>query len=336
MRVTLRDIAAEAGVSLQTVSNVMRGRTARVSPATTERVLAIVVARGYVPNGSARALAANSSKTVGLFVPAHDDSQLLLTPYDVGVLGGLERELRGRGFDLLLRGITELGEVRELVQTWNLAGAVLLEFPEALLERVQPMGDAVVVSLDAYIRNPAVLSVRSDDVAGGRLAAAHLIAAGHRRLAFLGSVGRPTTVVGQRFSGFTAAAVEAGVPEPGHVPARLTHSAGYALARWWIDAVERPTAVLASADILAIGFIQGLADAGIRVPTEVSVIGYDDLAAGEYVTPRLTTIAQDFAAKSVAVATLVFGEGAGDVSSPVVTPVALVERASVAPPPRVC
>ncbi len=330
MRVTLRDIAGEAGVSLQTVSNVVRGRTERVSAATTERVLAIVRERGYVPNASARTLAANVSRTIGLFVPAGDGSQQLLSPYDVAVLGGLERELRVRGFDLLLRGVTGLHEVRELVQTWNLAGAVMLEFAEPVLERIMPIGDAVIVSLDAYIRNPAVLSVRSDDIGGGRLAAGHLIGAGHRRLAFMGSVGRGSTVVGQRFEGFLTETSERGCPEPEHIPARLTHDEGYALARTWPQSEDRATAVFAAADILAIGFIQGLSDAGIRVPADVSVIGYDDLAAGQYVTPRLTTIAQDFAAKSAAVGALLFGET--DAASPVVTPVTLIERASVAAP----
>ncbi|MEY2849996.1 MAG: hypothetical protein RI885_2663 [Actinomycetota bacterium] len=363
MRVTLRDIAAEAGVSLQTVSNVVRGRTSRVSEATTERVLRLVSERGYVPNASARTLAASTSRTIGLFVPAREQTEQLLSPYDVAVLGGLERELRMRGYDLLLRGVGGLGEVTGLVQTWSLAGAVLLEFPEALLEKVEPIGDAVIVSLDAYIRNPAVLSVRSDDRAGGRLAAARLLAAGHRTVAFLGDVGADRddaaaagtmavdsfSVLAERLSGFRTEAL-AGLATVEYVPARLSHGDGYALARWWLDHPGvpgvpgvpgasglsgssdrshsgRPTAVFAAADILAIGFIQGLADAGVRVPADVSVIGYDDLAAGQYITPRLTTIAQDFTAKSAAVSALLFGET--DAASPVITPVTLVERASV-------
>ena len=326
MRVTLRDIAAEAGVSVQTVSNVVRGNTARVSPAMTERVRAIIAERGYVPNASARSLAANSSRTIGLLVPARGENQLLLSPYDADMLGSLEREFRARGFDLLLRGINDLDEVREVVQTWNLFGAVLLEFAEADLERLEPIGDSVLVALDAHIRSTTVLSVRADDDGGGRLAARRLVDAGHTRVAFAGQLGTRTTVIRSRLEGFGAELEAAGILEPELLPAPLTHEAGYALAERW-SGNHPPTAVFASADILAIGLMQGLSDAGIRVPADVSVIGFDDLAAGQYVTPRLTTIAQDFAAKSAAVCSLLFAET--DAVSPVITSVSLVERESV-------
>ena len=327
MRVTLRDIAAEAGVSLQTVSNVVRGNTARVSAATTKRVRAIIADRGYVPNASARSLAANSSRTIGLLVPAGDDAQPLLSPYDVDMLGSLEREFRSRGFDLLLRGISDVSEVRDVVHTWNLFGAVLLEFSEPMLEGLDPLDGSVLVGLDGHIRNPAVLSVRADDEQGGRIAARRLIEAGHRHVAFAGRIGEWTSIVRARLDGFRAELAAAGLPEPEHLAVPLSHEAGYSAAAQWRSPAA-PTAVFAAADILAIGLMQGLTDAGIRVPDDVSVIGFDDLAAGRYVTPRLTTIAQDFTAKSAAVAALLFGEA--DATPPVVTAVRLIERGSVA------
>ncbi|TXN32687.1 LacI family transcriptional regulator [Lacisediminihabitans profunda] len=345
MRVTLKDIAAEAGVSLQTVSNVVNGNHARVSTATIDRVLSIVTARGYVPSASARTLAGSASRTIGLIVPAADISRLLLSPYDVDMLGGLEREFRSRGFDLLLRGIVDVAEVREVVQTWNLHGAVLLEFTESQVGALRAVGEAVLVSLDAYADNPAVRSVRIDDFDGGRQAAGHLLRAGHRSVAFAGLMGSTTGVVRERLAGFRAGLASEGVmlSDDAVLDAHASHEAGHALAtslaaRWAESRLEpgaRPTAIFATADILAIGLIQGFVAAGLRVPRDVSIIGFDNLAAGLYVTPQLTTIAQDFGAKASAVSSLLFTRPAeiGRSASPIVTGVQLIERASVAAPP---
>jgi LacI family transcriptional regulator len=335
VRVTLRNIADEAGVSLQTVSNVVNGNSARVSPATAERVLEIVRRRGYVPSASARTLAGRTSRTIGLIVPARDAERLLLSPYDVDMLAGLERELRSRGYDLLLRGIDDLSELREVVQAFTLAGAVLLEFSEALVDEVTAVGSAPLVALDAYATNPAVRSVRIDDADGARQAARCLIDAGHTRIAFIGEIGGTHGVVRERLAGFTAELATAGLAvAPGDlIESTSTHHAGYALAtelaRAWRAAPDagHPTAIFAPADILAIGLIQGFADAGVAIPTDVSIIGFDNLAAGTYVTPRLTTVAQDFAAKARAVCDLLFGDG---VESPIITTVRLIDRESVA------
>ena len=109
MRVTLKDIAAEAGVSIMTVSNVVNGNRARVSPETIERVQRIVERRGYVPSASARSLAARSSRLIGLLVPAADEDTLTISPHTVAMLGQIERELRKRDYHLLLRGVAASG-----------------------------------------------------------------------------------------------------------------------------------------------------------------------------------------------------------------------------------
>ncbi|WP_026932304.1 LacI family DNA-binding transcriptional regulator [Glycomyces tenuis] len=312
MRVTLKDIAAEAGVSPMTVSNVINGKRARVSQATIDRILRIVEQRGYVPSASARSLAARSSRIIGLLVPAAGEDSLTISPHTVEIIGVLERELRKHDYHLMLRGIARLDEVAEALRSWNLDGAVLLGFQDVEIDRLGPavVGRVALVAMDSYSENPLALGVRSDDFTGAELAARHLLELGHRRIAFAGPAFFETGVVRQRYEGFRSAFAEAGAPWEGAMVSAVetTHAAGREFGR--LLAVEHPevTAVFATADILAIGVMEGLAEAGRAVPGEVSVIGYDDLDIATYVTPKLTTVAQDIPAKAAVAVRLLLGQ----------------------------
>ncbi len=312
MRVTLKDIAAEAGVSTMTVSNVINGKRARVSQATIDRILRIVEQRGYVPSASARSLAARSSRIIGLLVPATGEDSLTISPHTVEIIGVLERELRKHDYHLMLRGIARLDEVAEALRSWNLDGAVLLGFQDVEIDRLGPavVGRVALVAMDSYSENPLALGVRSDDFTGAELAARHLLELGHRRIAFAGPAFFDTGVVRQRYEGFRSAFAAAGAPWEGATVAAVetTHAAGREFGR--LLAAEHPevTAVFTTADILAIGVMEGLAEAGLAVPGDVSVVGYDDLDIATYVTPKLTTVAQDIPAKAAVAVRLLLGQ----------------------------
>ena len=213
MRVTLKDIAAEAGVSIMTVSNVVNGNRARVSPETIERVQRIVERRGYVPSASARSLAARSSRLIGLVVPAADEDTLTISPHTVAMLGQIERELRKRHYHLLLRGVAHPAEIAEAVHSWNLDGAVLLGFLDEDVDRLtaQAVGDVAMLAIDSYSDNPVTTGVRSDDFAGAQMAARHLLERGHRGIVFAGPLFSDVGVVRRRFDGFRKAFDDAGV-----------------------------------------------------------------------------------------------------------------------------
>lgn len=332
--VTLKDIASEAGVSLMTVSNVINGKTARVSPRTIDRVQGIVERRGYVPNAFARSLAGKSSRVIGLLVPASDEDNLVVSPHNMAIAGALERQLRKAGYHLILRGIGSTDEVSEVVRAWDLEGAVLLGFLDEEIEELPGLGSAHVVAIDSYAVNPLTTGVRSDDVAGGRLAAEHLIAYGHRQIVFAGPPLQRTGVVRARYDGFRSALSAADIDwdESLISASTTTYDAGLGVGRRL--RVEHPTAtaVFATADILAVGIMEGLADAGARVPEDVSVIGFDNLDIGAYVTPKLTTIAQDITAKAVAAASMLLDsiEHGSHATVPNVLAVEVIERGSVA------
>ncbi|MCO7273501.1 MULTISPECIES: LacI family DNA-binding transcriptional regulator [Cellulosimicrobium] len=326
-RVTLKDIAREAGVSVMTVSNVVNGNLGRVSPATAREVERIVAARGYVPNGPAQSLAARRTRLVGLLLPDRaDGGSLLGSPHDVAVAGAVEARLRERDHHLMLRGVTHHRDVLDSVQRWNLDGIVVMGFTDDELATLDlPRGVPAVV-VDTYVDAPGAATVRADDFEGGRLAGEHLRALGHREVVLCGPVGTTSQVVRERLAGFRAGlgldpadAAEPSAPdrhtreeraaqdvvrgEAGDgvvlhvVPANTTYDDGLDAAARVAASHPGATAVFATADVLAAGISRGLTQAGVRVPGEVSVVGFDDAEIARYVDPPLTTVAQDTALK---------------------------------------
>ncbi|MFD4673256.1 LacI family DNA-binding transcriptional regulator [Lentzea sp. NPDC058450] len=337
MRVTLKDIAEAAGVSVMTVSNVINGKSARVSADTVERVRRIIDERGYVPSASARSLAANQSRLVGLLVPAASEDSLAISPHNIAIIGQIERRLRKRGYHLLLRGVADTSEIGEALRSWSLDGAVLLGFLDEEISdlRRQVTGATPVLAIDSYAPNPLTTGVRSDDFTGARLAAAHLLSLGHRRIVFAGPSFTDVGVVHERFLGFQKAFEESGLSTEDCPIETLntTHENGVALGRRWAVAHPDATAVFATADILAIGIIEGMLQAGVSVPDEVSVVGFDDLDISAYITPKLTTIAQDIVGKATHAVDrlLTLIDGGDRPADPLVLDVRLVERGSTAP-----
>ena len=338
MRVTLKDIADEAGVSMMTVSNVVNGKRARVSPETIERIQRIVAERGYVPSASARSLAAKSSRLIGLLVPAADEDSLMISPHNVAIVGQIERELRKGGYHLMLRGISQPAEVAEALQSWSLDGAVLLGFLDEEIDRLtaRTIGKVALLAIDSYSANPLTTGVRSDDYTGALLAARHLLELGHRQIVFAGPSFSDVGVVHQRFEGFQAAFAEAGLSWQERLVTveTTTHASGRELGRRLMTEHPDATAVFATADILAIGIMEGLTESAFSVPTDVSVLGFDNLDLSEYVTPKLTTIAQDIPQKAgIAVRLLLDAvERSKHPTEPITLDVRLIPRASTAPP----
>ncbi len=254
MAVTLRDIAEEAGVSVMTVSNVVNGKSARVSQATIERVTRIVERRGYVPNAPARSLAAQQSHVIGVLVPVGEGDSLLMSPHHTAVIGGVERQLRKHGYHLLLRGIADPAEVGDAVRGWSLDGAILLGFLDEEVDGITIDG-VPMVAIDSYSSNPRTIGVRSDDVAGGLAAGRYLIEHGHRNVAFAAPHFTDVGVVRRRYDGFRRAFEEAGLDfeETRILEVPTTYEDGRRLAARLRAEHPEVTAVFATADILAIG-----------------------------------------------------------------------------------
>jgi len=303
-RVTLRTVARRVGVSPMTVSNAF-SRPDQLSAALREKILAAAAELGYAgPDPAARTLARGSTGTVGILfhgTPRHALSDDLVALFLAVVAEVLGRD--GLALTLLPNlGTRDVEPVRDVAMD----GAIIYscspvdEHVEWLRRRQLPL---VLVDQPPDDRFP---SVNVADRAGACAAATHLVEFGHRRIALLAANSDDRYVQRERLHGWRDALGPAGItPVPRYVE-RSDGEEAYAAARELLAAPDRPTAVLAFSDALAADVLRAAADLRLRVPADVSVIGFDDSPLARRLTPALTTVRQDAVAKgSTAAAELV-------------------------------
>ena len=329
-RVTTRDVAARAGVSQPTVSLVLgRNPTARVAPETRERVLRAAEELGYRPNVLARGLVQRRSFALGIVVPD------LRNPFFVDVVSGAERVAAEERYAVLLSETGGRSPVPHLeaLQARQIDGILIDAHAAALLPADLLAGVNVVLIDEPSERWPGVAS---DAAGAGRLAGEHLLALGHRRVAFIGPAD-DVHAFRMRERGFVQALRAAGVALPSvrlrRAPA--TAAGGLEAMRALLALVPRPTAVFCANDLAALGALKACAAAGVRVPAELSLVGCDDIELGRLVTPELTTIAVPARELGARAARLLLralaGEPAPRASRPL--PVRLVARGTSATAP---
>jgi LacI family transcriptional regulator len=293
-RASIADVARLAGVSVGTVSNVLN-RPDRVAPTTRERVEAAISQLDFVPNGSARQLRVGTITTVGAIVLD------IANPFFTDVARGIEERLSRDDYTLMVASSDEdpkrESRYLRLFEQHGVRGVMVVPATDDVerLVTLHERGVGVVV-LDRPSPVPELSSVAVDDVHGGELAAQHLIAQGHTRLAFLNG---PHTIrqCADRHAGVVRALAAAGL-DPATALDELTVSlnadGGEAGTRALLDrsAADRPTAVFCVNDLVALGAVRTLRRAGVSVPGEVAIVGYDDVAfAAELATP-LTAVRQ--------------------------------------------
>ncbi|WP_030751035.1 LacI family DNA-binding transcriptional regulator [Streptomyces griseus] len=290
--VGIKDVAREAGVSVGTVSNVIN-QPERVSPATLEHVRRVIDRLGYVRSESARQLRAGRSRIVALLVLDMGN------PFFVDIARGAERAARAAGLGVMVCNsdqnpgdeadyLSLFAEQRVrgvLVTPADPSGANLRDFrrhgiPYVLVDRVGGDGGGCSVSVD--------------DVAGGSLAIRHLAATGHRTFAYVSGPDRLQQVRDRR-EGALLALAEAGLPAGAlrEIPAdRLDVASGRDAGARLLGLADRPTAVFCANDLLALGVLQALYAAGVRVPEDMAIVGYDDIEFAAAATVPLTSVRQ--------------------------------------------
>jgi LacI family transcriptional regulator len=294
--VTRNQVAERAGVSTAVVSYVLNDGPRAVAPATRDRVLGAVRELGYRPNHLARSLRSRRTRTLGLLVP--DASN----PFYSEVAKGIEEEGYRRGYSLTM-GNTNGSPERRASYVESLVSrqvdAVLYDSTGVSLEEVELlerygvlavyMGTADEVDDGVGERIP---SVTIDTRPGGEAVGRHLLARGHRRMAcVMGSQAMPPDEQRPwaRVEGFLDALGSAGLEAP-VVWAGEHPDDGYRAAGELLEGATRPTAIFAANDLLAIGVMRRAFDLGLRVPEDLAVCGFDDIAISSYVQPRLTTV----------------------------------------------
>ena len=291
-RATIRDIASLAGVSIATVSRVLNDRP-DVSDETREAVMRVVRERGFSTNRGARGLSLGRTGIVGLTLP------FVHAAYFSGILAGAAEALYERDMRIILCPTLHEHDrevnLLERLMRGTTDGAILLlpsESPEEL-ETLRRQGYPFVV-VDARAPVPdGIPVVSAAHAAGAKQATEHLLGLGHRRIAAItGHDGWTATV--ERLHGFRAALASAGIiPDPELiVEANWEISGGFDAAERLLALPDRPTAIFAFNDNLAIGALQAARSARLRVPDDLSIVGFDDSEQAQIVTPTLTTVRQ--------------------------------------------
>jgi LacI family transcriptional regulator len=290
--VSVRDVAIAAGVSVGTVSNVLN-RPDRVAAATVERVNAAIADLGFVRNDAARQLRAGRSRSIGLIVLDVGN------PFFTDVARGAERRAEEDGFSILLGNSDESssreGGYLDLFEEQRVHGVLISPVADVLprLRKTRDRGIPVVL-VDRQAPDRSFSSVAVDDVAGGRTAVEHLIEIGRKRIAF---VGGPESIrqVSDRLSGARIAASERAGVALEYVPtSSLTVRAGVEAATELVarGPSSRPDAVLAANDLVSIGVLQAASLAGMSLPDDLAIIGYDDIDFAATATVPLTSMRQ--------------------------------------------
>jgi len=335
--VTLRDIADEAGVSIATVSNVVNGNMSRVSPGNAERIRKIIKKRRYVPNSSARTLAAKSSQIIAGILLGGQGENMLRDPYSAEFFGELVRAVQDRGYYLMIRYVNNYEEVIQSLRSWNVDGAVFIGTSDAYIKKIQQEIQIPLIFTDSYTTQQKINNVGINDFQGGVLAAEYFLEKGHHRPGFVGYTIKEQgkSVVTERLDGFLSVFKSHGkklgqerifyVPDGDSEDVILDIAARLAAAKGDISGI------FTSADRLAFVLIKALAEQGMRVPEDISIIGFDDLSITAQFMPRLTTIRQNIGRKVQIAADLLFRQIEGNTTSPLNTllDVDLVERDSV-------
>jgi LacI family transcriptional regulator len=292
-RVRISDVASAAGVSIATVSAALNDvESARISTDTQQRVREVAASLGYVPNRLAQGLRVQRSATIG-FV----GDTVATTPYAVGMILGALEKARAAGRVVVLmntQGDREL-EARELstLLQHQVDGVLYATMYHRSVEVPAGLGPTPVVLVDAESPDPGVSSVVPDEVAGAATAAGELLRHGHRRIGFINNPD-PILAASGRLEGYKRALRRAGIGlDPRLIVAAPTigPEGGYLAARQLLELPERPTGLFCFRDLMAMGAYQAAAEAGLRVPQDLSIVGYDNMefAAGLY--PGLTTVA---------------------------------------------
>jgi DNA-binding LacI/PurR family transcriptional regulator len=330
-RVVMTDVARAAGVSHQTVSRVLNGSDG-VRTETRARVLRAVRELGYRPNSVARALVTGRSRTLG--VVSFDT-----TLYGPGsTLFAIERAAHAAGYFVSVVSVTELDRESVLVAVERLRqqgvdGVLIIVALKDAAEAVLDVPDDLpIVAVEAG-PDRATPVVTVDQVSGAAAATRHLLELGHRTV---WHVAGPASFVeaGQRVEGWAQALEAARITPPPVVEGDWSARSGYELGRR-IATVSGVTAVFAANDQMALGILRAFNEAGLRVPEDISLVGFDDIAEAPYFTPPLTTVRQDFMAVGRASLELLLEEmeAPSRSSSRHVVEPELIVRASTGPPP---
>lgn len=330
-KITMTELARLAQVDVSTVSRALND-SPLVKPKTKKEILKIAAETGYAVNASARNLRRQSSEAIGIVIPMSPDSdQTISDPFFLDMVGAVSHAASRNGYDLVVsipQSEEQIAE-RRLLQTGRADGLIVIGQAgrSERLNALGPLGKNIVVWGGKTGRTNYTL-VGSDNVEGGRTAAAHLLDLGRRSILFLGDTELPEVKL--RYDGLEKAHLERGLSHDPDLLLKLSFggSTTFDSVRSFVDRGRSFDAVFGASDVLAMAAIQALQSQGLHVPQDVSVVGYDDIGQAAMSTPALTTINQNIKLGGEIMVDLLLRKIAGEKVRSKLTPTQLVIRES--------
>jgi DNA-binding LacI/PurR family transcriptional regulator len=327
----MSDIARLAGVHTSTVSRALAG-SPLVETSVRERILKIARNNGYTPNWTARSLRLRRTQNIGVAIPlGHEVTQTLTDPFFIQMLGHLADEITQRGYGIVLQKVLPPMEdwLSNMIAAKRSDGIIVIgqSTEHRVLESVAKDYLPLVV-WGGQIDHQTYCTVGSDNVGGARLATEHLLKLGRRRIVFLGDTKVPEMRL--RYRGYVQALENAskGAVEKRNIPTHMTADRAFEAVREALGRQNKFDAIVAATDVIAISAIRAVTSAGLKVPNDISIVGYDDIAIAPHATPPLTTVRQDIERGAKYMVDLLFRRMEGEATESVNMATELIIRES--------
>ncbi len=327
-RIRIVDIAEELGVSTATVSNVIHGKTKKISAETVKRVQELLEKRQYIPSMAGILLAQNDSKIIGIVINNHEkyEGHVLEDGFISSSLNFLSEELEKNGYFMMVKVTTQWNEIARFASMWNMEGIIVIGFCEQDYQKLKEKTHIPFVVYDGFFeRNGRFANITIDNYDGGFQMGCYLKRMGHTKCLCISD--NEVCMDLERFEGFREALKEEKA-ELLIIP--MEKEERYRFYKEKLEKLKQYSAIFAVSDYYALDMITFLQAQGVAVPEEISVAGFDDSPLCRQIYPQITTMKQDGQKRAQAALQLLLelkgGEQAGQ---NMVLPVTLVERESV-------
>lgn len=302
--VRIKDIAEQAGVSPTTVSNVIHGKTKRVSQETVKKIQQLMEEYHYKPNISMKTSSLSNSNLIGVIIAFEQkgEKKIVEDPFFSAMIAQLEVEIKKRGYYMMLYAAEEAFDIFMLASTWNTAGLIIFGFTGMDCVNLKKQTEIPFITIDCYMEEKykkSFVNIGLDDFNGGYQIGKFLVSYGHKKIAFLAD--NDIGVNHARWKGFQKALEEENIVcgKEQYVMIELEEGKRRLQYKSLLAWFKSHTALCCTSDYYAVELINFLKDHEVAVPQQISVTGFDDSMLAQIVRPRLTTVQQDISRRAI-------------------------------------